>query len=296
MELRQLSLFVAVAEELHFNRAAARMCIAQPALSAHIQALEKELGVRLLERSTRRVELTRAGEVFYNRAVRIIGDVGLSAEVARSAAGMAARTIKIGTVYPATIGVLPAFLSRIGRKFPDVALHIRSGSTSDIIRGLENGQINLGFIRPVENIGSLRFFSIARERYLLAVEKTSPLALRSEIDIDDLRGEKIIAFSRQNLSYSERYFSEMFETHGLTGNIAYSCDDTFSLVSLVSAGLGIGFAPEWTRDLPNRNFELRPVRGVDLKIGLGVAWNKEDPTASRDDIIDIARSLVRPGR
>ncbi|NRQ17637.1 hypothetical protein BHMPCIPO_04899 [Ensifer sesbaniae] len=59
---------------------------------------------------------------------------------------------------------------------------------------------------------------------------------------------------------------------------------------------GIGFAPEWTKDLPNRNFELRPVRGVDLKIGLGVAWNKEDPTVSRDDIIDIARSLARPAR
>ncbi len=220
MELRQLSYFVAVAEELHFNRAAARMCIAQPALSAHIQALEKELGVRLLERSTRRVSLTGAGEVFYDRAVRIIGDVGLSAEVARSAAGKAARMIKIGTVYPATIGVLPAFLARIGRKFPEVALHVTSGSTSDIIRGLENGQINLGFIRPVENIGSLRFFSIAHERYLLAVERTSSLALRSEIDIDDLRSEKIIVFSRQNLSYSERYFSEMFETHGLTGNIA----------------------------------------------------------------------------
>ena len=227
MELRQLSYFVAVAEELHFNRAAARMCIAQPALSSHIQALEKELGVRLLERSTRRVELTRAGEVFYDRAVRIIGDVGLSMEVARSVAGKAARTIKIGTVYPATTGVLPAFLARIGRKFPDVALHVRSGSTSDIIRSIENGQINLGFIRPVENIGSLRFFSIAHERYLLAVEKRSPLALRSEIDIEDLRSEKIIAFSRQNLSYSERYFSEMFETHGLTGNIAYSWTTPF---------------------------------------------------------------------
>ena len=63
--------------------------------------------------------------------------------------------------------------------------------------------------------------TLSHERYLLAVEKTSPLALRSEIDIEDLRSERIIAFSRQNLSYSERYFSEMFETHGLTGNIAY---------------------------------------------------------------------------
>lgn len=131
-------------------------------------------------------------------------------DVARSPAGKAERTITIRTIYPATTGVLPRFFARIGRKFLDVALHVRSGLTSDIIHGLENGQINLGFIRPVENIGSLRFFSIAHKRYLLAVEKTSPLALRNEINIEDLREEKIIAFSRQNLSYSERYFFEMF--------------------------------------------------------------------------------------
>ncbi len=79
-------------------------------------------------------------------------------------------------------------VARIGRKYPDIELHISSGSTNDIIRGLENGQINLGFIRPVENIGSLRFFSIAHERYLLAVEKKSALLTRSEIDIEDLKG------------------------------------------------------------------------------------------------------------
>jgi DNA-binding transcriptional LysR family regulator len=72
-----------------------------------------------------------------------------------------------------------------------------------------------------------------------------------------------------------------------------TCDDTFSLVSLVSAGLGVGFAPEWTADLPGRNVELRTVRGIDFKIGLGVAWNTDDPTTARDDIVDIARSLVR---
>ncbi|TCN34087.1 DNA-binding transcriptional LysR family regulator [Sinorhizobium americanum] len=234
--------------------------------------------------------------MFYDRSIRILSDVDLSAEVARSVAGKGAKTIKIGTVYPATIGVLPAFLARIARKYPDIQLHIASGTTGDIIRNLENGQINLGFIRPVENIGSLRFFSIAHERYLLAVEKSSPLAVRSEIGIEDLRDQKIIAFSRSNLSYTERYFAEKFEEHDLTKNITYSCDDTFSLVSLVSAGLGIGFAPEWTEGMPNRNFELRKVRGIDFRIGLGVAWKKEDPTTGRDDIIDIARSLARPGR
>ncbi|SDN71658.1 DNA-binding transcriptional regulator, LysR family [Ensifer sp. YR511] len=227
MELRQLSYFVAVAEELHFGRAAARVHIAQPALSCQIQSLEKELGVRLLERSTK-VELTRAGDVYYDRCVRILGDVDLSAEVVRSVAGKAVRKIRIGTVYPATIGLLPAFLARIGRKYPDIELHIMSGSTNDIIRGLENGQIHLGFIRPVENIGSLRFFSIAHERYLLAVEKNNALLAQSEIGIEEC-------------PTLERYFAEKFEEHDLSKSVAYTCDDTFSLVSLVSAGGCHGF-------------------------------------------------------
>ncbi len=296
MELRQLSYFVAVAEELHFGRAAAKVNITQSGLSDAILALEKELGVQLLLRTTRRVELTRAGASFYERSVRMISELELSKEIVRSIAGKTTRKIAIGTVYPATIGVLPAFLARIARKYPDIRMHIESGTTDDIIRHIEAGRINLGFIRPVENIGSLRFFSIAHERYLLAVAKESALSARSEIDLEDLRSEKIISFSRQNRSYSERYFTEKFEEHDLTDNVTYTCDDTFSLVSLVSAGLGIGFVPEWTQDLPNRGFELKKVRGVDFKIGLGVAWHREDPTAARDDIIDIARSLVRPGR
>ena len=296
MELRQLSYFVAVAEELHFGRAAAKVNITQSGLSDAILALEKELGVQLLLRTTRRVELTRAGASFYERSVRMISELELSREIVRSIAGKTSRKIAIGTVYPATIGVLPSFLARIGRKYPDIRMHIESGTTDDIIRHIEAGRINLGFIRPVENIGSLRFFSIAHERYLLAVAKESALSARSEIDLEDLRSEKIISFSRQNRSYSEQYFAEKFEEHDLTDNVAYTCDDTFSLVSLVSAGLGIGFVPEWTQDLPNRGFELKKVRGIDFKIGLGVAWNREDPTAGRDDIIDIARSLARPGR
>ncbi len=296
MELRQLSYFVAVAEELHFGRAAAKVNITQSGLSDAILALEKELGVQLFLRTTRRVELTRAGASFYERSVKMISELELSKEIVRSIAGKTTRKIAIGTVYPATIGVLPSFLARIGRKYPDIRMHIESGTTDDIIRHIEAGRINLGFIRPVENIGSLRFFSIAHERYLLAVAKESALSLKSEIDLEDLRDEKIISFSRQNRSYSERYFAEKFEEHDLTDNVTYTCDDTFSLVSLVSAGLGIGFVPEWTQDLPNRGFELKKVRGVDFKIGLGVAWNREDPTAARDDIIDIARSLARPGR
>ncbi|MGO8063632.1 LysR family transcriptional regulator, partial [Rhizobium johnstonii] len=97
MELRQLSYFVAVAEELHFGRAAAKVRIAQPALSNHVQALERELGCPLFIRSTRRVELTRAGEIFHERCVGILSEVDLSAEITRAVAGKTIRQIRIGT-------------------------------------------------------------------------------------------------------------------------------------------------------------------------------------------------------
>ncbi|WP_040677097.1 LysR family transcriptional regulator, partial [Rhizobium mesoamericanum] len=115
MELRQLSYFKAVAEELHFGRAAARVRIAQPALSNHVMALERELGCALFIRSTRRVELTRAGETFYDRCVRILSEVDLTTELTRAAGGSRMRQIRIGTVYPATIGMLPTFLAKIAR-------------------------------------------------------------------------------------------------------------------------------------------------------------------------------------
>ena len=120
----------------------------------------------------------------------ILRHLDMSAQVTRSAAGKSVRKIRIGTIYPATIGVLPAFLSKIARKYPDIQLPMQSGSTSDIIGSLESRQINLGFIRPVENIDSLRFFSMANDEYLLAVAKNSRLVRLAEIGIEDLRDQK----------------------------------------------------------------------------------------------------------
>lgn len=291
MELRQIRCFTAVAEELHFGRAAATLSMTQPALTLQIQALEKELGVQLLVRSTRRVHLTPSGKVYYERCVQILHDIENSNAVARAVAGKDISKIAIGTIYPATFGVLPRFLSKIGKRYPGVRIHITSGTTDAIIRDIERGRINLGFIRPVENIGTLRWHSIANERYLLAVAPRSALAKARSIRMEDLRNERIISFSRNNLSYTEKYFFDAFRQNDLLKNIAYSCDDTLSLVSLVSAGLGVGFVPEWTRDLPNRKFQLREVEDLDFKIALGLAWNKEDPTANRDEIVEIAKSL-----
>ncbi len=268
--------------------------MAQPALSVQIQTLERELDVQLLTRSTRRVQLTKPGEVSYERCIRVLKEIENSSAVVRAVAGKDVDRITIGTIYPATFGVLPLFLSKLGKRFPDVQIHVSSGSTDAIIRDLEKGRINLGFIRPVENIGSLRWQSIANERYLLAVPFGSPLEMAETVTMSDLKRARIIAFSRSNLSYTEKYFFEQFRKHGLLDQVAYSCDDTLSLVSLAAAGIGVGFVPEWTIDLPHRSF--REVEGVDFTIGMGLAWNKEDPTANREEFVEIARSLASVSR
>ena len=116
------------------------------ALSTQIQALERELGVQLFVRSTRRVELTVAGETFYNRSVRILSDIDMSAQATRSAAGKTVRKIRIGTIYPATIGVLPTFCRRSLVNIPTSSCRSRAARPAISSRSLESGQINLGFI------------------------------------------------------------------------------------------------------------------------------------------------------
>jgi DNA-binding transcriptional LysR family regulator len=237
------------------------------------------------------VQLTKAGSVFHERCRRILSDLENTRQVAQAIAGKDLSKLTIGTIYPATFGVLPEFLAKIGRRFPDLKIHIRTGSSEFIIREIEAGNVNVGFIRPLEKLGALRCLGLAQERYVLAVPADSPLSRVSKLGIDDLRPQKIIAFSRSNLSYTEDYFYRMYREHDLLGSIAYTCDDTLSLFSLVSSGLGVGFVPEWMKELPNQSVSFRSVEGVDFNIGLSIAWSKDDPTANRDEIVEIARSL-----
>ena len=290
MELRQIRSFVVVAKELHFGRAASRLNIAQPAVTAQIQGLEKELGLKLFTRSTRRVQLTQAGSVFHDQCVRILRDVDRSCLMTQAVAGKDVAKITIGTIHTATFGVLPKFLTQISRRYPDI--HIHNGTTDAIVREIERGQINLGFIRPVENIGSLRWQAITREKWRLALAYDNPLCSKETITLEDLRRQRIISFSRSYKSYSERYFIEKFREYDLEAQIAYTCNDTLTMLALVSAGLGVGFVPEWATNTPGHNFQLRSVDGMDLWIGLGLAWSTEDPTANRDSIIELGRQLV----
>ena len=276
MELRQIKTFVVVAEELHFGRAADRLNIAQPAVTAQIQGLEKELGVQLFSRSTRRVLLSEAGAVFHERCLQILRDIDRSCTMTQAVAGKDVSKITIGTIHPATFGVLPRFLSRISSRYPDIRIHIHNGTTDAIVREIERGQINLGFIRPIEKIGSLRWQAITREKWRLALAYDNPLCNKETITLEDLRRQRIISFSRSSKSYSENYFMQKFKEYELESQIAYTCNDTLAMLALIAAG--VGFVPEWVTGTPGGEFSAA-VRGgggpVD-RAGAGLEYGGSD--------------------
>jgi DNA-binding transcriptional LysR family regulator len=289
VELRHIRYFVQLAEELHFGRAAEKLHIAQPALSLQIQALENELGVKLLVRNSRNVQLTASGIIFLERAQAILDEVKEASVLAQIAAGKDYSKIHIGTIYPATFSLLPGLLASVQAKYPDLQIHLRSDTTDNIVTDLQRGRLNFGFIRPVPNMGAISYLTLRTEHYRLAVPKKSPLATMKTVCLRDLRSQTLIALVRSNVTRTERYFSKIFQAEGLIDNIAYTCDDTLSLLALVSAGVGIGFVPEWAARLPSPDYALKSVQEIDLVLELAIAWKSDDRSPRRERIIDIAR-------
>ena len=179
--LDQLRGFVAVAEELHFGRAAERLRMTQPPLSRQIQKLERAVGVQLLERDNRKVELTTAGTVFLDEARRMLGLAEGALDHARRIQAGSAGTVRIGFTATAAYGVLPALLNRVGAGYPDIDLDLYEMVTREQIAGLVTGDLDLGLARPPFDTTTFASRLLHREALLLAVPSEHALAERSPV-------------------------------------------------------------------------------------------------------------------
>ncbi|HEY9263468.1 MAG TPA: LysR family transcriptional regulator, partial [Mycobacterium sp.] len=194
MELRHLRYFRAVAEELHFGRAADRLHIAQPPLSQQIRHLERELRVTLLTRSTRSVELTPAGRAFYDRAVEILDAVDDAAEEARRISEGAQGRLVIGCVGSATYSLLPQLVRALRKTLPNVDVSVRGEMMAPAqLAALQAGEIDLGLLRPPVTDPDITVESIRRDRLLVALPAGHRYAERDELRIGDLRDEDFIS-------------------------------------------------------------------------------------------------------
>jgi len=243
-ELRLLHYFIAVAEELHFGRAAARLHVTQPGLSQQIQSLERRLGVRLLERTSRQVRLTPAGELLLIESRRLLAETERAVDrVRRTGRGEMGR-VTVAAIGSATYEVVPRLLRAHRLRFPDVELVLREMSTPAQVQALRSGEIDVGLLRVPADTTGLVEHTLREDRMALMLPETHPLARRRRIPLRALAREPLILFpAAPRPSWADTVIAACREA-GFEPIVAQEAMESATVVSFVAAGVGIAIVPE----------------------------------------------------
>lgn len=272
MDLRHLRYFVAVAEERHFGRAAKRLHMAQPPLSQQIRQLEDELGVELLHRSTRRVDLTDAGRAYLERAHAILADVDEAAHHARRVAAGSVGHLTIGCVGSATYSLLPALSRRLTEELPGVDFSFRGEMlVPDQVEALRAGAIDVALLRPPVADLTLTVRTLRWDRLVVAVQAGHPLGRRKRLRVADLAGADLIVHSADRRSVMYDVVLGLMRDAGVEPHIRHEVGETSTLVTLVAGGLGVAVVPEPVTALALDGVAYQPLAGVDARVELAVA-------------------------
>ncbi|MGU9818579.1 LysR substrate-binding domain-containing protein [Pseudomonas sp. LF135] len=246
MELRHLRYFIAVAEELHFGRAAQVLGISQPPLSQQIQALEQEVGARLFERTNRRVELSEAGRLFLQEARLVLAQVYKAADVARRAQLGELGELKIGFTSSAPFNSsIPQAIFAFRQAFPAVHLNLQEMSSTEVAESLVDQSIQVGLMRPLPLPDSLSVIELMREPLVAVLNAGHPLAEGSErgLHLAQLAQEPFVFFPR---SYGSGLYAQLLSLArdaGFSPHFAQEAGEAMTIIGLVAAGLGVSVLP-----------------------------------------------------
>jgi DNA-binding transcriptional LysR family regulator len=282
VELRHLRYFVAVAETRHFGRAAARLHLAQPALSQSVRQLEAELGAPLLLRTTRQVSLTPAGEFFLEQARGVLTAVEDGARgVGRIAEGRLG-LVRIAFTGTAAFSQLPRIARLVKQELPGVALEIHADLlTPAQTEGLLAGRLDLGVLRLPVGTDRLAVRTLAVEHLVLALPADHPLTTEPAVALPDLRREDFITYAEDHSAVNEALHRTCREA-GFAPRVEHRAPGTAVLLALVAAGLGVSLVPESVRALPLAGVVFRDVAGTALtELGLARRADDDSPLVTR---------------
>jgi DNA-binding transcriptional LysR family regulator len=298
MEPRLLRSFVAVAEELHFGRAARRLHLSQPPLSVQIRKLEEDLGVRLFERTNRHVALTDAGEALLGRARHVLAELERARELAVRAGRGEAGTLAVGYTPTATYEVLPAVVPRFRAACPDVRLELRELRSAQVPEALRSGRIEVGLVCAPVDAAGLVSRTIARERLVVAVPARHALARLRRIPVARLRGEPFVVVDRTVEPGWADAVAGALEGKGVVPDIVQETDTKIAMLGLVAAGLGVTVVSASMTQLRRSGVEMRPLDGVGLTLPLdAVTTTDPSPRAARlAELLLTARSSASSSR
>lgn len=291
MELRHLRYFVAVAEERHFGRAAERLHMAQPPLSQQIRQLEAELGVTLLRRTTRRVDLTSAGESYLDKVREILSAVDVAGIEARKVdAGLVGRLV-IGCVGSATYSLLPTLARSLREELPGIDFSFRGEMlVPDQVAALLAGSIDLALLRPPVDASTLLVRHVRTERLVVALPEGHRLTARKRLRIVDLRDEDFIVHPARGRSVMHDLVLTMCREAGFLPRIRHEVAETSTLVTFVASGLGVAVVPEPVASLGVTGATYRPLISR-ARVDLEVATRADDAAPHLARALEVLTAL-----
>ncbi|WP_426242805.1 LysR substrate-binding domain-containing protein [Nocardioides sp. LHG3406-4] len=294
MELRHLRYFVAVAEELHFGRAAARLHMAQPPLSQQVRALEAELGVALLHRTTRRVELTAAGSAYLQRARAVLGELDDAAHEAQQvAAGVVGRLV-VGCVGSATYSLLPLLARGLTRELPGIEFSFRGEMlVPDQVLALQGNDIDIALLRPPVHDTLIQTSILRHDRLVVAVPDDHPLAARRRVRVAQLADVDLLVHAGRPHSVMHAEVVRLCRQAGFEPRFRAEVGETSTLITLVAGGLGAAVVPEPVTALPIQGVVYRPLVGGG-RVALAVAHRRDREEAHLRRAVEAVRRLVDP--
>ena len=292
MELRHLRYFVAVAEELHFGRAAARLFIVQPSLSQQIQQLEEELGLPLLRRTKRSVELTDAGKVFLTEARKVLDQVQEAKRATQRASRGEIGRLVVGYISSSTYDLLPITLSAYRERFPEIDVALRELTTQEQVRALEEETIQVGLLRLPINTSTLQVEVIRREPIVCVLPEGHPLAFHKQIAMPLLANEPFVLQSRQR---GGGYYAQLMNlclTSGFSPNVLQEVTEMHTIVSLVAAGMGISLVPLSIENIRSQGVVYRKLEGAEVLTEMAVAWLRNSRSTIVQNFLQVARETT----
>ncbi len=294
VSLRQLRYFVAVAEELHFGRAAARLHVTQPPLSKQIQLLERRIGVRLLDRNRRRVLLTPEGEQFLGEARAVLERLERGVERVRLMAAGERGELRLGFVGSSAVDLVPALTRRFHEAHPRVRLTLREMTTVDALDALAADELDAALVRePPERAGIVTRV-IRDEPFVVALPEGHPLASRKSLRLSELGGIPLVLHPRELSPKFADHLLALCSAAGFTPHVAQEAVHLHTHLSLVAAGVGASLLPRVVEGLPWPGVRLVPLGEADQTTRTCLAWwaAREGPIVRH--LLDAAAEVTPP--
>jgi len=286
---RQLRSFIAIAEELHFGRAAALVHLSQPALSLQIRGIEEELGVQLLIRNRRKTGLTPAGRIFLNEARELVQRTEEAIALTRRAALGEVGILRIGFISTAAAMIMPPLVKQFRMKYEHVDLDLRNVLTSDQLVQLQERKLDVGFLRvPLPTPPDIRTRVIHSEPFVLLLPASHPPAFVKDLKVSDCEGANFVMYTRKMAPGFHDQMMNILHRHGVTPLVVQEAAEMYTLISLVSAGLGIAIAPASIQSHHVENIVVRELREEKSRSEIAIAWNKDHVSATAQLFLKIA--------